>query len=79
MKFNELTPYTCPEYHGVLSALKDGKLMRFRCHTRHAFSAESLLMTVTENIENSLYSAMRDVEESAMLLNHLGAHFAEVN
>jgi two-component system chemotaxis response regulator CheB len=79
MKFGELTPYTCPDCHGVLSTLKDGKLMRFRCHTGHAFSADSLLSTVTENIEESLYSAMRGVEESIMLLNHIGDHFAEVN
>src|SRR5688572_24313817 len=28
----ELTPYTCPECHGVLSAIKDGEFVRFRCH-----------------------------------------------
>lgn len=79
MKLGELTPYTCPDCHGVLSALRDGSLMRFRCHTGHAFSADSLLATVTESIEESLYSAIRGVEESIMLLNHLGDHFAEVN
>lgn len=79
MKLGELTPYTCPDCHGVLSSLRDGNLMRFRCHTGHAFSADSLLTTVTENIEDSLYSAIRGIEESIMLLNHLGDHFAEVN
>lgn len=79
MKFGELTPYTCPECHGVLSKLRDGNLVRFRCHTGHAFSADSLLASVTENIEDSLYSAIRGVEESIMLLNHIGDHFAEVN
>jgi len=79
MQFGALTPYTCPDCHGVLSALRDGKIMRFRCHTGHAFSADSLLASVTENIEESLYSAIRGVEESIMLLNHLCDHFAEVN
>ena len=79
MKFGELTPFTCPHCHGVLSKYKDGSRSRFRCHTGHAFSADSLLATVTENIEDSLYSAMRGVEESVMLLNHIGDHFAEVN
>lgn len=79
MKFGELTPYTCPECHGVLSRLRDGPLMRFRCHTGHAFSADALLTTVTEDIENNLYSAMRGVEESIMILNHIGDHYAEVN
>jgi two-component system chemotaxis response regulator CheB len=79
MKFGELTPYTCPDCHGVLFSLKDGKRTRFRCHTGHGFSADSLLSTVTENIEESLYSAIRGVEESIMLLNHIGDHFAETN
>ncbi len=47
MKLGELTPYTCPDCHGVLSSLKDGKRVRFRCHTGHAFSADALLATVT--------------------------------
>ncbi|HEY0074222.1 MAG TPA: chemotaxis protein CheB [Abditibacteriaceae bacterium] len=79
MQFGELTPYTCPDCHGVLSALKDGSRTRFRCHTGHAYSADSLLAAVTENIEEGLYSAMRGIEESVMLLNHVGDHFAEVN
>lgn len=79
MQIGTLSPYTCPECHGVLSALSDGGIRRFRCHTGHAYSADSLLATVTENIENSLYDAIRGVEESVMLLNHLGDHFAEVN
>jgi two-component system chemotaxis response regulator CheB len=77
--FGALTPYTCPECHGVLSSLKDGDRARFRCHTGHAFSADSLLASVTENIEDSLYSAVRGVEESIMLLNHIGDHYAELN
>lgn len=79
MKFGTLTPFTCPDCHGVLFSLKDGVRSRFRCHTGHAFSADSLLTTVTENIEEGLWSAIRGVEESVMLLNHLGDHFAEIN
>lgn len=79
MKFGELSPYTCPECHGVLKTLRDGNLMRFRCHTGHAFSADALLSTITEKIEDSLYSTMRGIEESIMILDHLGDHFAEIN
>jgi two-component system chemotaxis response regulator CheB len=77
MKFGSLTPYTCPDCHGVLFELKDGKRSRFRCHTGHAFSSDSLLTTVTESIEDSLWSAIRGIEESVMLLNHMGEHFAD--
>ena len=74
-----LTPYTCPDCHGTLSALRDGDIARFRCHGGHAFTANSLLGTVTESIESSLRTAVRGVDESIMLLNHMGDHFAEIN
>ena len=76
---NQLTPYACPECHGVLAALKDGDLVRYRCHTGHAYSADSLLTTITEKIEDALWSAIRGVEESIMLLNNLGDHYADIN
>ena len=79
MKLGVLTPFTCPECHGVMSRLRDGNIQRYRCHTGHAFSADALLAGVTENIEDSLYNVIRGIEESIMLLNHLGDHFAEVN
>jgi two-component system chemotaxis response regulator CheB len=79
MKLGPPTPYTCPECHGVLLALKDGGLMRFRCHTGHAFSADSLLAAVTDITEEALWNAVRALEECMLLLNHMGDHFAEAN
>ena len=77
MNIGELSPFTCPECHGVLLRLKDGNFTRFRCHTGHAFSPDALLMTVTENVEESIWSALRAMEENIMLLQHLGNHLAE--
>lgn len=79
LKFDELTPYSCPECHGVLSRLHNDNIVRYRCHTGHAYSANALLTSITEKIEEGLYSALRGMEESVMLLNHLGDHFAEAN
>lgn len=77
MNLGEISPFTCPDCHGVLLKIKDGKLIRFRCHTGHAFSADSLLATVSESIEQSMWGAMRAIEESVMLLNHMSEHFAQ--
>lgn len=79
LKFGELTPYACPECHGVLSAIKDGGIIRYRCHTGHAYSADSLLTSITENIEDNLWGAIRAVEESIILLNNLGDNYADKN
>nr|WP_233219331.1 chemotaxis protein CheB [Adhaeribacter arboris] len=73
------SPYACPECHGVLFTIKDGDIARYRCHTGHAYSADSLLTTITEKIEDTLWSAIRGVEESIILLNNLGDHYAEKN
>lgn len=77
--FGELSPYTCPECHGVLTMLKEGSLARYRCHTGHAYSVDTLLASVTEAIEDNLYNTLRSMDEAMVLLNHLGDHYAEVN
>jgi two-component system chemotaxis response regulator CheB len=79
MQLGKFTAYACPECHGVLSAIKDGDIIRYRCHTGHAYSADSLLASITEDIEDSLWGAIRGVEESIILLNNLGDHYAERN
>jgi two-component system chemotaxis response regulator CheB len=61
-------PYTCPECHGVLARVEQGGIPRFRCHAGHAFSLDSLLASVTEHVEDTLWRALRAVEESVILL-----------
>lgn len=78
-QYGELSQYACPECHGVLTALKDGGRVRFRCHTGHAYSTDSLLASLTTNIDDSIWNAIRGIEESIMLLNHIGDHIAETN
>ena len=74
-----LSPFACPECHGVLTKIMEGSLTRFRCHTGHAYTADALMVSLTESIEDGLYNAIRGMDESIMLLNHIGDHYAEVN
>ncbi len=69
--------FACPECHGTLLQLKENGRTRYRCHTGHAFSADSLLAEITENVETSLWNAIRAVDESAMLLRHMAGHARE--
>ena len=78
MKMGELVPFTCPECHGALVRLVEGKLVRFRCHTGHAYTASSLLASVTETVEEVLWQGMRGLEEVTMLLNNIADHFKEL-
>jgi len=57
--------FTCPECSGVLLELT-GK--RYRCHTGHAYSAQSLAASLQEAIEDALWNALRSMEEEQPLL-----------
>jgi two-component system chemotaxis response regulator CheB len=50
VRFGELSPFTCPECHGVLTLLREDRIVRFRCHTGHAFSSGTLLSAASEDI-----------------------------
>jgi two-component system chemotaxis response regulator CheB len=72
-----LTPLTCPDCHGALTQLIEGELIRYRCHTGHAYTVSALLSEVTQSVESMLYQAMRGLEETKMLLQSLGRHFGD--
>ena len=42
--------------------------LRFRCHTGHAFSAVSLEWEQRKGAENALWSAVRHLQESLLLI-----------
>jgi two-component system, chemotaxis family, protein-glutamate methylesterase/glutaminase len=71
------SPFSCPECHGVLLRLKAADPMRFRCHTGHAYSADSLIAAINEGIESSLWTAMRALQEGGLVLEHVAAHLQE--
>jgi two-component system, chemotaxis family, protein-glutamate methylesterase/glutaminase len=73
----EPSKYACPECHGVLLQLKEAARIRFRCHTGHAYSADSLLAAVGDQIEDSMWNAIRSLEEGAMLMQQLAMHLQE--
>jgi two-component system chemotaxis response regulator CheB len=73
----KLTPFTCPDCHGALTQLIEGKLIRYRCHTGHAYTVSALLSEVTQSVESMLYQSMRGLEETSMLLQNLGTHYTE--
>ncbi|MBV9880077.1 MAG: chemotaxis protein CheB [Gemmatirosa sp.] len=73
MTLGPVSPYTCPECHGVLVRVQEGGVPRFRCHTGHAYSIDSLLASLTETVEATLWNALRAVEESVMLLHEAAA------
>ena len=62
---------TCPDCGGGLWEIKDSPLLRYRCHTGHAFSGRSLAHTQVEDTENTLRSSVRALREREILLRRL--------
>ncbi len=61
-------PFNCPDCGGVLWKVTEGELIRYRCHTGHAFTSSVLLAQQTVKIEETLWVALRMFEERQNLL-----------
>ena len=71
MNLGEASKYTCPDCHGVLVQIKEGSIIRFRCHTGHAFSLKTLIAEIDDAIDKGLWGTLRALEERVMLLHQL--------
>jgi two-component system chemotaxis response regulator CheB len=78
IKMGELTPFTCPDCHGALARLVEGNIIRFRCHTGHAFTASTLLAELSKSVEELLWQGMRGMEETNLLLKNIEKHLREL-
>ena len=77
MSLGDMASFTCPDCQGALVRLKEGDRVRYRCHTGHSFTASTLLAGITETVEDTLWQAMRGLEETTMLLQHIGEHIMD--
>ena len=76
-EFGDPSPFACPDCHGVLLKLDEAGRARFRCHTGHAYSIESLVAGATDGIEHALWTAIRALEEAALLMDSTALHLEE--
>jgi two-component system chemotaxis response regulator CheB len=78
-ELGEPSLFTCPECHGALLKMRGEKPLRFRCHTGHAFTADSLLAELSNVTEEAIWDAVRSIQETSMLMNHLAEHWRETD
>jgi two-component system chemotaxis response regulator CheB len=62
------SPNACPECRGSLVEIREGPIVRYRCHTGHAYSLGTLLDDTETDIEKALWNAARAIEERSFLL-----------
>lgn len=62
-----LTVFTCPECGGSLWEQEDKQQLHYRCHVGHGYNVESLLQYHSQEVEAALWTALRVLEEHAVL------------
>jgi len=71
------SPLSCPDCGGALWRMKEGSQERYRCHLGHAFNAESMLLRNRESLEETLWVALRTLEERKYVLTTLAEEMTE--
>lgn len=67
--------FSCPDCGGNLWKLENGKTAHFRCHIGHSYSQADLILKQNENIEHTIWVAIRMMEERKLLLMRMaGEH-----
>jgi two-component system, chemotaxis family, protein-glutamate methylesterase/glutaminase len=61
------SPFTCPDCGGALWETREKQLVTYRCHVGHGFTAESLAEGMGTKLEDTLWSALRALEEAIEL------------
>ena len=61
----------CPDCHGVMWEIKDGDLLRYRCHVGHAYGAELMGLALDDGLARALGSALRALDERISLFERL--------
>lgn len=67
----KITTMTCPECGGTLWELREGKILRFKCHVGHSYSPQSMIAAQSNSVEEALWVAMRSLKEKSRLFTKL--------
>jgi two-component system chemotaxis response regulator CheB len=70
-KLGDLSPFTCPDCGGALWEIRDGSMLRYRCHVGHAFTAESVLSASDAELDKTLEGLVRFHRERGALVRRL--------
>jgi two-component system chemotaxis response regulator CheB len=70
-RLGNLSVFVCPECHGPLWEIQDGPMLRYRCHTGHAFTADAMMEAQDAEAEQMLWGLLRAHQQRAALARRL--------
>ena len=71
------TIFNCPDCGGGLWKINEDNLHRYRCHTGHVYTEKVLMQVQSEELEETLWVAIRILEERRNLLLTVSGHDKE--
>lgn len=74
LELGPLTPFTCPDCGGTLVKVENDDVPRYRCYTGHTFTEKILENEQIKAVEESLWVAIRLMEERKNLLSTMKTH-----
>ena len=70
-RLGDLSVFVCPECHGPLWEIADGSMLRYRCHTGHAFTDDVMMEAQSSEAEQILWSLLRAHQQRAELARRM--------
>ena len=64
---SDFTPLSCPACGGVLSQMRQGPPLRFRCQVGHGYTAEALVTAKEGSVDEAMRVALRILNERVVL------------
>lgn len=77
-KLGPLTSFTCPECGGILIRVENDPITRYRCYTGHSFTEKILEEQQIKSLEETIWVAIRLMEERKNLLASLTGYSEEL-
>jgi two-component system chemotaxis response regulator CheB len=72
------TIFNCPDCGGGLWKINQDNVHRYRCHTGHVYTEKALMEVQSQEVEETLWVALRMLEERRNLLQTIAIHDAEL-
>jgi two-component system, chemotaxis family, protein-glutamate methylesterase/glutaminase len=67
----EISPFTCPDCHGMLWEIEEGSLVHYQCRVGHSFTPSALLSAQVDEVEGLLWGALRAMEEREAIYRNI--------